>query len=219
MSAFVKFQSSIAASDKLIKMYNELRLSRDLGKRGALTSTNKDLFWILRSSVVASISALDTYIHTVLNDQIPKLLSENNISEVLASEMSSLIPIKNASSFKAAYPLISSRDISQRLSIKLHEKTLQFMSFQAPEKIIFAYDMINQPDIFDKIAATWSGPKTTGEEIKRKLANYVKRRNQIAHEGDHDHQGNVRRIQPKYANECEDFIKNIVNRLNKIVYP
>lgn len=219
MSAFDKFNSSMAASNKLIRMYSELRVYRGLGSRGALTSVNKDLLWILRSSVVASISALDAYIHTVLNEKIPQALSENNISTTLAAQISALIPIKNASSFQAAYPLIFSGDISQNLSTKLYEENLQFMSFQAPDKIIFAYEMINQPNIFDIIATTWPGPRTTGEEIKRKLANYVKRRNQIAHEGDHDNQGNIRPMQPKYANDCEGLIVNIATRLNNIVYP
>jgi len=51
------------------------------------------------------------------------------------------------------------------------------------------------------------------------LAGYVKRRNQIAHEGDREANGAVRHMQPQYAMKVAAFVENLVFRLNRVVYP
>jgi hypothetical protein len=78
--------------------------------------------------------------------------------------------------------------------------------------------MVGHPTIFDDVSGIWRGPQTSPEDIKRTLAKYVKRRNQIAHEGDRETSGAVRPMQPAYANNCTDFIENLIFRLNRVAY-
>jgi hypothetical protein len=132
--------------------------------------------------------------------------------------MASIIPIKNSASFQEALPIIGAHDVVAELTGRLKDKTLVFLSYQAPEKIIAGYELIGHPNIFDDASAIWPGPRRTAEDIKRTLANYVRRRNQIAHEGDRDVHGNPRPMQPAYANACYEFTTNLVARLNRIVY-
>jgi hypothetical protein len=78
--------------------------------------------------------------------------------------------------------------------------------------------MIGRPDIFDTVADLWPGPGTTADRIRRRLFAYVKRRNQIAHEGDYEAGGAVRPMRPQYSNQCADFIENLTIRLDRAVY-
>jgi hypothetical protein len=132
--------------------------------------------------------------------------------------MASIVPIKGGPMFRDAVPIITAPDVHAELSKRLCDQTLTFLSYQAPEKIEAAYEMIGFESIFDEVSQIWPGPQTTEEDIKRSLANYVRRRNQIAHEGDRDASGAVRHMQPIYANNCTDFIEGLVYRLNRVVY-
>jgi hypothetical protein len=218
MTAIAHFQSSITTADQLVAMYSELRRNRGLGQRGRLDTANSDLLSLPRAAVVACISALDAYAHSVLYERIPIALRTNPVPLPLCEAMSAILPIKNGSSFRDALPVLLLQDSSAELFTKLKEKTLVFLSYQAPEKIIAAYDLIGHENIFDSVADMWQGPRTSAQEIKSTLASYVKRRNQIAHEGDHDANGNPRPMQPAYASGCREFTVGLVSRLNRVVY-
>ena len=194
-------------------MYSELR-----GQRGRLDEANEDLLWLPRSAVVAAISSLDEYVHAVLYDRIPHVLKGNPIPDALCEAMASTVPIKNAASFRDALSIISAANVHSELTTRLRDQTLSFITYQSPEKIRAAYDIIGCPFVFDSVSAIWPGPRTTAAYIRRLLANYVKRRNQIAHEGDRESSGAVRHMQPRYANKCADFVENLAWRLNRVVY-
>jgi len=212
------FQHSIASARRLTDMYSELRRHRGLGRRGVLAPPNEDLLWLPRSAVVAALSSLDAYVHAVLYDRIPHALRGNPISDELCNAMANIVPIKSASSFRDALPVILAANVHAKLTARLRDQTLTFLSYQAPEKILAAYDMIGHPSIFDSVSRTWPGPRTSPDILKRRLANYVRRRNQIAHEGDRDKRRRVRHMRPEYANECASFVENLVLRLNRVVY-
>ncbi|MDZ7750902.1 MAG: HEPN domain-containing protein [Gammaproteobacteria bacterium] len=218
MTADTDFQVSVQAADSLLSMYAELRRARGLGARGRLDAQNEDLLWLPRSAVVAAISALDSYIHAVLNEKIPHALQANPVPEPLCKTMADLIPIKNANTFSLALPVIAGGNVIPYLSNKYKEETLSFLSYQSPDKIIAGYALIGYEDIFTRVSAIWPGPNSTSNDIKRQLANYVKRRNQIAHEGDRDQHGQARHMQPRYARDCKEFVANLVSRLNRVVY-
>ena len=218
MTAIAHFHSSITAADHLVGMYAELRRSRNLGHRGRLDAENSDLLSLPRSAVVASLSALDAYIHAVLYERIPVALRANPVPEKLCELMSSTIPIKNGHTFREALPFLVAHDSLAELCSKVREDTLVFLSYQAPEKICSAYELIGQDNIFYSVAALWQGPGTEAEDIKRNLAAYVRRRNQIAHEGDHEANGRPRPMQPQYAQGCRDFVSGLATRLNRVVY-
>ena len=187
-------------------MYTELRRCRGLPRRGRLPPGNADLLWLPRSAVVASLSSLDAYVHAVLYDQIPHVLRRNVIPDSLCDAMVEIIPIKNSSSFRNALPIITTANTHIELSNLLREKTLSFRTYQAPDKVLTAYSMIGHPQIFRSVSDIWRGPMRSEADIRRLLSNYVRRRNQIAHEGDTMANGQVRPIQPDYANSCADFI-------------
>ena len=219
MKALTQFQANIAAAESLVAMYRELRASRELGARGVLSAENQDLLWLPRSSVVATISSLDTYIHSVVKRRLPRLFrAAKTVPDALSEQLAQLLPIKNAASFKEAVPILAATDTIAQLLKKLDEKYLRFQSFQAPEKVIDAYRMVGYDNIFVKVAAIWPGPNTTEDSIKRKLSGYVQRRNQIAHEGDREANGSARPMQPDYAINCRDFVVNLVTRLDQVVY-
>ncbi len=218
MSIYSQFQSSVAAADQLVSMYGELRKHRGLGARGRLDAGNTDLLWLPRSAVVACLSALDSYVHAVLYDRIPSVMRQHPVPEPLCDMLASVMPVKNGTSFSKVLPILRSHDSVAELGNRLKEETLSFLSYQAPEKIIAAYKLIGYPAIFDNVADIWPGPRTASDDIKRTLANYAKRRNQIAHEGDREAGGEPRPMQPKYASDCREFTVNLVSKLNRVVY-
>ena len=212
------FNHSISSTNSLADMYTELRRFRGLGPRGRLPPEHHDLLWLPRSAVVVALSSLDAYVHAVLEDRIPIALKLTPIPDRLCDAMSKIVPIKNAASFRDAFPLISSIQVEQKLAEKLQKQTLSYTAYQAPRGILNAYEMIGYPKIFDSVSASWPGPSTTSDDIKRILSNYCKRRNQIVHEGDREKSGKVRPMQSKYAITCTKFIMSLVSRLNRIVY-
>ena len=72
--------------------------------------------------------------------------------------------------------------------------------------------------IFDEVSAIWQGPNTEADDLKRRLSQYVRRRNQIAHQGDLEASGQQRPVQPEYAAACRTFITGLVTRLDQVVY-
>jgi hypothetical protein len=218
MTAIAHFESSIAAADHLVAMYEELRRNRNLGQRGRLDAANSDLLSLPRAAVVASMSALDAYVHAVLHERIPILLRVHPVPDGICELMAGAIPIKSGSTFREALPLLAAHDSFAELFTKVKENTLAFLSYQAPAKISAAYELIGHDDIFEKVANLWQGPGTEAGDIRRHLTSYVKRRNKIAHEGDQEGDGQPRPMQPQYALVCRGFIAGLVARLNRIVY-
>lgn len=220
MQALQQFHQNIDASSKLVAMYRELRNVRKLGARGRLDAGNQDLLWMPRSAVVASISALDTYVHSVVKAKLPDMFAiGRDVPESLAKQLSALLTVKDANTFRQAVPILQSHDTIGQLLRRLETNYLQFQSFQAPDKIIEAYRLIGFENIFEMVAQLWPGPNTKDEHLKRRLAGYVTRRNQIAHEGDLETTGQQRPMQPDYAIQCQEYVSNLVTRLNQVVYP
>ena len=218
MTAYENFEHSIASTRSLTNMYSELRRERGLGPRGRLPPGNEDLLWLPRSAVVVAIASLDAYIHAVLYDWIPRALRRNPIPEKLCEAMANIVAIKDSKTFRRAFPLISGKHIHDRLTNQLKTETLAFQPFQTPNKITFAYALIGYENVFVSVSNIWPGPRTSDEDIKRQLSNYVRRRNQIAHEGDREANGAIRHMQPQYAKDCADFIENLVSKLDRVVY-
>ena len=218
MTAYDNFEHSIASTRSLTDMYIELRRERGLGPRGRLPPDNEDLLWLPRSAVVVAIASLDAYIHAVLYDRIPRALRRNPIPEKLCEAMAKIVAIKDVKTFRRAFPLISGKHRYDRLTNQLRDETLAFQPFQTPDKIIYAYGLIGHTDVFVSVSNIWPGPRTSDEDIKRQLSNYVRRRNQIAHEGDREANGTIRHMQPLYAKNCANFIENLVSRLDRVVY-
>ena len=115
VTALTDFEHSIASAKSLTAMYSELRRLRGLGQRGRLTAANEDLLWLPQSAVVASLSALDAYVHAVLYDRIPEAMKGVVIPDALCEAMAKIIPIKGAAFFRDALPIISAPNVTMEL--------------------------------------------------------------------------------------------------------
>ena len=218
MSALEAFQSSIGGAKNLIDMYKEIRRSRGLNMKGRIGEENEDLLWLPRSAIVISISSLDAYIHRVLHEEIPRLLSQDDVPQILLDDISKVVRIRNGKDVEKVIKLMRGDSVNNLFDLYYQERLSQ-VSFQSPDKIALAFRFININDVFGRVSALWQGDNSDEDSIKRRLANYVHRRNQIAHEGDLEKSGKVRHIQATYVNHMVSFVESLVNRLNQVVYP
>lgn len=219
MTALAAFQTNIASADAYTRMYAELRKTRALGRRGVLPAKHRELLWLPRAAVVASISALDTYVHTVVADRAAVLLRDQAGAPVALYEaVAKKLSVKNGATLREAIPLLAHSDPLGQLFSRFRDDFLVFQSFQAPDKIVDAYEWIGRRDIFERAADLWPGPNTTSQHLKSRLANYVNRRNQIAHEADMGANNTPRAMSPDYALDCRAFITSLVERMDQVVY-
>ena len=93
-------------------------------------------------------------------------------------------------------------------------KKLSKDSFQSPKSIEYAYSILKIDHIWSKLSEQMG---MRSEDIRNKLALIVDRRNKIAHESDWN------KITRKYEDieletvlECQDFIENMVEALDKL---
>ncbi len=156
----------------------------------------------------------------MLYDKIPRILVDKNqrIPGRLAELIIDVAPMKKSNEVETAIRLIRSKNGPKELADLIREKRLQFESYQAPDKIVPAFKMIGIEDIFQDVADRWTGPKSSRDDITKRLSNYVKRRNQIAHEGDLDTPHEPRAITPDYGRKCQEFTKTLVGKMNSVIY-
>lgn len=211
-----QFDVNIAAADHYIAMYGDLRNLKGLGARGQLDAANRYLLWLPRGALVSSLSSLDAFVHQVVYSRLPNLLSDQNtpISDNLAELVVQVASIRKPEGAREALQFVRAKNGVELLADRIREKILQFASFQAPDKIILAYSYLGVTNPFDLVANAWQGPNTSAADLRERLARYVRRRNQIAHEGDLDANHQARAITPDFARHCVSFIKGLVQRLH-----
>ena len=220
VTPYEQFKINKDAAEIYARTYVELRQLKRLGTRGALSDDNKYILWLPRAGVVGAIAALDHYVHQVLYEKIPEKLSgaSDELSDSLCELILRVASLKNVSSVRDNIRFIQSSTGAADIAGEIREKVVKFESFQAPDKVVRAYALLGYADILEDISAAWQGPNTDRAAIARKLDQYVRRRNQIAHEGDLQSNHEPRPITPQYATDCLTFVFNLVWRLNVIVY-
>ncbi len=220
MTPYDQFQKNVEATSHYRKMYRELRSLKKLGTKGKLSAENKYLMWLPRAMVVASMSALDAYVHQVLYDKIPRILADEKqlVPDHLAELIVDVAPLKKRNDVENSIRLIRSKNGPKELADIIRERRLQFESYQAPDKIVSAFKMIGIEDIFQGVADRWTGPNSSRDDITKRLSNFVKRRNQIAHEGDLETHHEPRAITPDYGRKCQKFNETLVDRINSVIY-
>lgn len=213
--ARVTFDTNMQAATQLLDMYLELRRSRQLGSRGKLDAANQDLLWLPRSSVVASIGALDTYMHDLLRAHLHIAFERlPHAPDGLVAELVPLLKIANSADLRRVALVLTSENPAQSLQEHFEYSWLNSKTLQSPEQISRAFALLGIPDVFEWIASSWPGPNSTAADIRRRLAGYVRRRNQIAHEGDLERDGSPRPMQPQYADDCLRFISQLADRIS-----
>lgn len=136
---------------------------------------------LIRSALVMAISAMDSYMHWMVvqeitavskNAKLPKSLAK---LEIPFSDVAALADamIEGRREGKETRPWSALKNSAQ--------KQLLFKTFQSFDQVALAMSMAGLVDGWAKTAKTLS---VTSQEIKEKLNHLVHRRNQIAHEGD-----------------------------------
>lgn len=126
----------------------------------------------LRASLVMAVSAVDAYYHSKVLAHIVK--AANKGGNMPASLMGKGISIKE---------FVAGKRYTNKMQIVRNAMNLQlgFQSLQQPSKIADALQLIGITGFWNSVAGRMG---STQEDAKKELSAIVKRRNQIAHEGD-----------------------------------
>lgn len=161
-----------------------------------------DLEWILRAGVVFVVSALDTYFHDKVKYRVGKY-SLHNIPPALAK-----LEIQISS--------ISAWDGAKRKGNVLRNWVTDHLAtkpLQSPERIAESLKLAG----IDGIWATIEPDNNGRKQLLDKFGALIKRRNQIAHEGDREQSRKsgkkVRNITRAYLVESIAFASEIVERI------
>lgn len=167
---------------------------------------------LLRSSMVAAVSALDRYMHDLVLEKCWKLLSgpERNIPKELRRLSIPVIETKRAiDQVKSDRKARPGHRIKKAIQVVLHEST-----FQGPDAIEKCGKMLGISDFWGEVAGGMPNNPAKGE-IKDELSKIVRRRNQIVHEADLERKiksrkDSLRKITRAEAQNAIDFVKNLV---------
>lgn len=174
---------------------------------------------LLRSALVAAVSAMDRYMHDLTVDKGWALLSgpEKNIPNKL-KELS--VPVLvTTKALKALRENDNARPGSQVK--KAMQDVLHRSTFQGSGGIEQSLQMLGVRDIWRIIANQMPGD-WTAEKLKKRLDGIVKRRNQIVHEADLERKisakkDTLRAIRKKEADDIVEWIKNFVAAVEQVV--
>ncbi len=137
---------------------------------------------LLRASIVASVSALDRFMHDLVVDHSWGLLSrsEADVPKELAKLSVPVLETKRAlEKLRADAKSRPGHIIKQAIQAELHRK----FTFQKPDDVLTAGRMLGIEDFWRKVAGKMPGAPTHDDVIK-KLRAIAMRRNQIVHEAD-----------------------------------
>lgn len=191
-----RFEENIYAAESLEPLYSFLSNNAE----------NMDASYLLRSEFVLIVSALDTYMHMIIEDRIVN--SYFDVNSNLGTLEIQISKIKAVNMNNSAY------DKAGMLRSIIRER-LQQDSFQAPKSIEYAFGLIG-------IKKVWSSIKNEmgmdSKNIIDKLALIVNRRNMIAHESDRNRvTGELQQIDLDMVIDCKNFIIKLVNQFEALL--
>jgi hypothetical protein len=157
---------------------------------------------LLRASLVMGVSAMDAYFHSKICAYIVKAANRGDkMPNALKKANMTVLDFISAKKYKRKM---------QALRNAL-ERTLGYQSLQQAKNIEDALGLIGITKYWSSIAARIGTPI---EDLKKKLVQYVKRRNQIAHEGDLSKSKKARNqpheLKPNKVVEALDFFDKLV---------
>ena len=170
-----------------------------------VNATAMDASLLLRSEYVLIVSAFDSYLHSVVRRKIREnFFTSQFLPDNLNLPITDYLAIHNESDI----------GIKQQLLDATLRKCLQKDSYQSPLSVEYALNLINIRNIW-RTSATAFGD--TAENIKRRLALIIQRRNQIAHESDIDPTGIQRGITQQTVDDCRDFFDQFVSVIDALI--
>lgn len=191
-----RFEENINAAENLEPLYSYL----------CNNAENIDASYLLRSEFVLIVSALDTYMHMVVEDRIVNAFFDANaIStalEIPICKMKDVIMIDNINDKQGMFRNI----IRDRLKQD---------SFQSPKSIEYAFGLIGIKKIWSSIK---DGMELSSDDITNRLGLIVNRRNMIAHESDRNRvTGELQQIDLDTVIDCKKFIIKLVNQFETLL--
>lgn len=161
---------------------NSILILREVVGMDRSQSTHQYASELLRAAVVATVSALDRYLHDLVLCHSWRLLSrsEKSIPAELKKLALPVLATKRALEKRAAEP--KSRPghlVKQAIQAQLHRE----YTFQTPYSVLKAGRMLGVDDFWTDVAHQMAGNPAKAVVIE-KLRLIVERRNQIVHEAD-----------------------------------
>ncbi len=190
------YEKNILSINNSISIYRYLRTQ----------AKNLDASILLRSQFVLIVSAFDTYVHSLVVDEIMK--SFFSPGQILKMEID--IPLS------LAFEIRNSTEVEQKEKMYTFlVKKLSKDSFQSPKSIEYAFLILSISKIWTRLSDKMG---MRAEDVKNTLSLIVNRRNKIAHESDWNNiTGTFEDIEIEDVLQCKDFINNIVYSMNDIV--
>ncbi len=167
-------------------------------------ATTLDISWLLRASIVFSISALDAYFH----DKVKFRAGHSDLNDMPPAMADFEIPLRE---------LISWEDAKRKGNVFRNWFSNYFATrpLQRKEDIASALKIVGINELWATIE-----PDTPKRNVfLDQFSSYVTRRNQIAHEGDRlAHRNSAKKLRPineKYVQDCIKFSRDLVQKIEK----
>jgi hypothetical protein len=191
-SAKSLFDQNIESAESCLKLYDGIEK----------LSSSLNISWLLRAAIVFAISALDAYFH----DKVRYRAGGFGLQDMPPPMAEFQIPLRELTTWEGA----DRKGNVLRNWIVEHYST---RPLQRREDIAKALKLVGIADLWATIEP--NSPKR--EALFVELSKYVKRRNQIAHEGDREGSRRsgkkLRSISRAYADDCIRFVKDLVSRI------
>lgn len=188
------FDLNIESAEDLLALYDGIK---SLGSR-------LDISWLLRASIVFAVSALDAYFHDKVKYRVGKV-DLKHMPEPLAKFQ---IPLRELAKWESAR---RKRNVLRNW-VTGHLST---RPLQRQEDISSALKLVGIDSVWAKIEP--DTPKR--DAMLEKMARIIRRRNQIAHEGDRESSRRsgkkLRGIKKPEVEDSIKFIKGLVKRIEK----
>jgi hypothetical protein len=185
----------IDGKDALVVVWEE----GDLAREDFSAERLHDLY---RAAIVMSVSAMDAYFHAKV---LRYVIAHSKSAEPSSALLKTRITVADFVAGNAK----KRRNTALRAALG---RIMSFQSYQSPENVASALSKIGVQDFWNGVSAKLG---RSSEEIRGVLSDIVKRRNQIAHEGDLSQskkaRNKPRRIEPKLARDYLQFIEGLVH--------
>jgi hypothetical protein len=166
--------------------------------------TSLKISWLLRASVVFAVSSLDAYFH----DKVRYRAGRFGLTDMPPAMASFTVPLKELSKWE---------DATRKGNVLRGWLTSYYSTrpLQRRDDIANALKVVGISDLWATIEP--DSPKR--DALFDEMAMFVKRRNQIAHEGDRESSRRsgkrLRDMDTTYAQSCIDFTKMLVDRIER----
>ncbi len=174
---------------------------------------------LLRSAVVASVSALDRLLHDLVVKYSWKLLTrkEKDIPKGLKNlTLTALDARKALEHLRKDSKARPGNLVKKAIQEKLHRD----FTFQTPDSVLQAAKMLGIDDFWEKVAAQMQG-RPVKQDVIEKLKEITLRRNQIVHEADlvrtNRQQPSLRSLTLDDAKDWVDWMRNFGAAVDDVV--